>query len=265
MKSMKHIKKKVLNEFTKEEFEAYAAKNKMTSYKKGDDVDKLKKTKIPNNSRTILHTTKDKYFTGFIHYMNGKPYTFPEPDPTIIYFSSAQRFRRQIIETREKLLKNVDFTQAAIDDNVIEDLYNYYETVCGTVIFLFISLESFLNQLIPDDAVYKKEMKSKTETYNHSQIQEHISFGDKIKVVIPQLTSKDFYKTHPLKSQIIDQLKDFRDSIIHTKNENKNIRFDFIVKRSFTFDFDKAIIHTADFMNFHKADYIVECNCGKDF
>lgn len=262
---MKHIKKEFLNQLTKEEFETLQTKYKFEQYSVGDTSKNPNAIKPTENTVAILQTTKDIYFTGFPHKIKGTMYVFPEPDPTLIYFSSAQKFRRQIPTTKDKLLNNTNISSNVVDDNIVEDFYSYYEAVCGTVLFLFLSLESFANSFIPHDFVYKRELKNKTETYNCYQIQENINFYDKLKDVLPQISSYNYFEKHPLKAQIITQLKEFRDSIVHTKKENKAIQHDFIVKRSFSFDFDSAIDNVADFMNSYRPNYIKECNCGKEF
>ena len=65
---------------------------------------------------------------------------------------------------------------------------------------------------------------------------------------------------------MIWNLKEFRDDIIHTKQEDNNmLRYEGLIKKSLNFKYDKALISVASFMNFYKKDYIVECNCGGDF
>jgi hypothetical protein len=72
-------------------------------------------------------------------------------------------------------------------------------------------------------------------------------------------------KKFPLKADLINNLKNFRDNIIHTKNKSEHVKHDFLIKRSFSFKFDATINAVADYMNYYKSHYIKECACGKDF
>jgi hypothetical protein len=111
-------------------------------------------------------------------------YTFPEPDPTLIYFSSAQRFRREIDHFRNLLLPKINPDSKVIEE-FTHDFYHYYGAVSGTVIFLFSSIECFMNSLLEPEDIYIRKLSMKTEQYNFQQIQENISFGEKIKDLIP--------------------------------------------------------------------------------
>jgi len=114
--------------------------------------------------------------------------------------------------------------------------------------------------------IYQRK-KNRTETYSKHQIEQYISFDEKIKSVIPQITKIDYLKSHPLVATHIDNLKEFRNNVIHTKTnkENEHFKYDHIVKRSLSFKYTEAIDAIAKYMNGYKQDYITECKCGKDF
>lgn len=261
---MKHIARHFLNQYTEDQWKEIEKKHSFEQFSRGEDSQKLNKKKITKQTVAFMKTVSDHYVKGFPHKVNGHTYTFPEPDPTLIYFSNAQQFRRNIDTYRNNLLPKLNMSNKAIQD-FTHDYYHYFGAVCGTVIFLFTSLESFMNSLIKDTDNYVRRLPAKTEIFNFTQIQENISFGEKIKDVIPQLTSKDYYKAHPKKAQAISNLKEFRDQIIHTKSTSAVVQHDYVIKRSFTFQYDETIEIIADYMNFHKADYIKECGCNADF
>ncbi len=261
---MKHIARHFLNQYSAEEFEEIQKGHKLDEYTRGEGSKDLNKRKITKSTVAYMHTVGNYYVKGFPYKVNGHTYTFPEPNPTLIYFSNAQRFRREIEEFRVKLLPKLNMTTEQIED-FTHEYFNYFGAVCGTVIFLFTSLESFMNSLLKETDTYIRPLSNKTEIFNFSQIQEGISFGEKIKTTIPQLTGKDYFKAHPTKAQLIDNLKEFRDNIIHTKTTTDVIQHDYVIKRSFSFKYDETIQVIAEYMNFYKVNCIKECDCGSDF
>tara|TARA_B100000809_G_scaffold86653_1_gene85020 strand:- start:11849 stop:12229 length:381 start_codon:yes stop_codon:yes gene_type:complete len=126
-------------------------------------------------------------------------------------------------------------------------------------------LESFINQQIPEGYVFYKKMKNKTESYDKNQIQRHLSFNVKVKEVLPNVTGKNFYTKSSPQNQQLDNLKLFRDSVVHTKLEDDVFGYRELMKKSLKFDYDKALETVSVFMNFYKPNYIEECNCGLDF
>lgn len=261
---MKHIKRSFLNQHTEQEFKEITKGNKFELFYRSSDGERLNKKRTTKQTVAYLKTVNDFYVKGFAHKINGQMFTFPEPNPTLIYFSNAQRHRREVELFKKSLLPKLNASSSKIED-FTHDYYNYFGAVCGTVIFLFTSLESFMNSLLIETDTYVRALPGKTEVFDFKQIQENISFGEKIKTVIPQLKNKNYFKAHPTKAQLIDNLKEFRDNIIHTKSTNEIIQHDFIIKRSFTFDYDEVIDAIAHYMNFHKENYIAECGCDKDF
>lgn len=261
---MKHIARHFLNQYTEEEFQEINKQNDFEEFSRGEDAQRLNKKKITKKTVAYLQTVNKFYVKGFPHKVNGQTYTFPEPNPILIYFSNAQRFKREVEMFKTTLLAKLNPATKNIQD-FTHDYYNYFGAVCGTVIFLFTSLEAFMNSLLKDTDTYIRKLPAKTELFNFHQIQENISFADKAKIVIPQLTGKDYFKSHPSKAQLIDNLKEFRDNIIHTKSTTEIIQHDYVIKRSFNFKYDETIGVIAEYMNFYKTNYIQECTCGQDF
>ena len=66
--------------------------------------------------------------------------------------------------------------------------------------------------------------------------------------------------------QHIWNLKEFRNDIIHTKPKKDAVLwYDNLIKKSLNFKYLETLNAVAKFMNFYKTDYIIECDCGKDF
>ena len=216
----------------------------------------------------VMALTEDNHIFQTFKYVNGdNVYVIPEPDPIIIYFDTAILFHKTISKLRKELFSKL----SSPGNNFIAvngNFYSYFSTVSNYVIFLFLSIEAFINKAIPKDFEYRKQIQDKkTEIYDRFQIQRSIEFLEKIKTVLPQATEKNFVQEFPHKYDSIKKLKEFRDEIVHTKSfegkSSPNCYEDLFV-RSLNFEFDKTLLAARDFINYYQNDLIEECNCGKD-
>lgn len=263
-KIVHHIRKRFRNELTPQEICSLHSNPSTKTYAK--DSIELKATVNNLMDREVIVGTSGGYFyKAFPKKISGNVYLFPEPDPTLVFFSSAQKYRLQIEPSKNNLLQNINPGANKITESITEQFYTYYEAVSCTVIFLFLSVESFINHLIPKGFEYKRENSNKTEIFTANQTQKHISFSEKLKSVIPAATGIDYSKKFPLKSKSIMALKDFRDNIVHTKSMETPGLSDALVTKSFSFNYDEVISTVFHFMNTYKTDYLVECDCGEDF
>lgn len=167
---------------------------------------------------------------------------------------------------KAKLIDKLDFEKLKNED-VMNEIFSFFGFSSQFVIFLFTAIESFVNQIIPIDFVYKKELKNKTEVYDSMQIQRGLSFDEKLKEVLPKCTNKNFFDKQTPTNQHIENLKKFRDEIVHTKKDTKSssLFYDTLVSKSFNFKYEETIYAVQKFMNHYKPNYIVECKCGEDF
>lgn len=254
----KHIKKKFLHEFMITEEIAQAVESSSL----GVDPSKLGKMRnIPKDSIGFIRMDNNKVIQAFPYRYQGVLHMIPEPDPLLIYFNSAYyNFKVIIIKKKEilSILVKKELTEA-----IINDLYNYYGLVSGFVIFLFTAIEACMNKCIPRDFIYRKEGEKKTELYSKRQIEENIPFDEKIEKVLFQVKGKLFKKDHHLKYQHIENLKNFRDSIVHTKaSKEGSSPYDYLYKRSLEFKYEDTINAVKDFINYyHVPHYIEECSC----
>ena len=211
-----------------------------------------------------VETEENILYGGFVQNIKGKDYIFPVPDPTLIYFNSAQGNIALIEERKKALIEKVDF-RIKLSEPALNEIYHFYGATSGFIIFLFTSIESFVNQQIPNDFEFKKELRNKTEIYNKNQIQSSIDFKTKLKEVLPLATGISFFnKTTPTNERIW-KLKEFRDEIVHTKPGQSDLQYEDLIKKSLKFKYVDTLHAVAKFMNAHKPDYIVECDCGQDF
>lgn len=257
---MKHIRKKFLFQQEVKDFKPDPAKFETIQLSKESTQDYLKGK---NGSYTLIQTEKDFLIGGFVHKVNGKNYAFPVPDPTLVYFNYAQNSIKLITEYKKRLLEKVDIT-SKLSEPAINEIYAFFSVTSGFIIFLFTSIESYINSLIPADYKYFRKLNSKTEVFDQSQIQEFLDFKTKITVVLTEITKKNFFKCQTKTNQMIWSLKDFRDKIIHTKQIPDRSNYFELMKSSLDFNYEGTLESVAKFMNFYKPDYIIECDCGSD-
>ncbi|RYH74633.1 hypothetical protein EVU94_06350 [Flavobacteriaceae bacterium 144Ye] len=212
----------------------------------------------------FLELEDDTLIGGLVNKIDGINYLVPIPDPTLIYFNNAQMGLKRISEQRKILISKLNLSS---EDKKppIHELYDFFGLSSGFVIYLFTAIESFINSMIKDDYNYIDRQKNKTIIYNKMQIQESLDFKTKIKVILKENTGKDFFKNNNLNNQLIWKLKEYRDDIIHTKQENDFLRYKNLIKKGFDFKYLDTLKSVAKFMNYYKEDYIIECNCGQDF
>lgn len=257
---MKHIKKKYL-------FQGILPRtdlNNLHELNLKNDNQQILKAKSKDSFVALKLTDSDDLIYGFIYNHKGKYISIPLPDYTLVYFNFAYSLNIERKNQQEKLLSLLSNVETITDDSSNE-LYNFYGIASSYVVNLFTSIESFINSLLPDDGKYIIDGKKKTEIYNKMQIQENISFLDKLKLVLPQFHNKNFFKDKTPTNQHIYNLKELRDEIVHTKSDSKLELSIELFKRLLNFKYDETLDSVAALMNFYKPSYIEPCKCGKDF
>lgn len=258
---MKHIKKKFRFErFLTPEEEEYL-KSKSIQIDKADGH----KYKMPSNFKAFITTTEGKSFDAFQHNINGKLFLIPEPDPVLIYLNNAYFSMRGMEKTRIQLLKALELE--TMDESVTNELYDFFGNSFGFATMLFAAIEAYINKSIPKDYEYRDTKANKTEIYNKEQIERHLPFEIKTKKVLKEITKKDFTTAHPQKNQHIENLKEFRDSIMHPKTSKSGATpYDYLYKRALNFKYKETIEAVKLWLNFYEgSSYVEDCNCGKDF
>lgn len=262
---MKHIKRKYKQHLDDIEIENRFKTGETIIIERGrDGYKKLLNTKGLENKIITIHTTKDYYINAFVAKDKGHLYVFPEPDPTLIFFSSSQYFKRLVEVKKAKLLPKVNIQKLSpfeIETELIHEIFDYYSAVSGFIIFLYTSFESFNNSLFKPGFTY---LSKKGERMDNYIVQSSLDLDEKIKKAIPLATGKDFYKDYGDKNRFIGNLELFRNDIIHTKSNNSHIQHDSLIKKSLTFNYNGTLEFIAKYMNFYKPNYIFECDCGKN-
>lgn len=215
----------------------------------------------------MVYTEDNELFQTFKYEKDGTTYLLPEPDPIVIYFDTARNNYRQIKDLREEIFK----TLKMFDQNLgatMGNFYWYFSIVSSYTIFLFLSIEAFINKSIPKDYEYRRPVQDKKiEVYNKFQVQRNIDFIEKLKVILPEITGKNFVAEHTHKFEQIKKLKLFRDEVVHTKSfEGDNVPnfYENLYVMSLDFEFEKTLLYVRDFINYYQPNLIEECQCGRD-
>jgi hypothetical protein len=259
---MKHIKKKYLLYIKGENSEQNSDFDSLFHNVEDLNNNFLKEKSKSNN--LLLKFREDEFIFAFIYNHNGTYVNIPLPDYTLIYFDNAYNLNIQR-RNQQKLLLTKLTNIKTLSDGISHELYMFYGTASAVVINLFTALESFANSILPTDKNYIDNKSNRTEIYNVLQIQESISFWDKLKYVLPQLLNANYFKDQTPNTQHITNLKELRDDIIHTKSDNTYDTQIKLLTRILKFKYDETFVAVSHFMNFYKKGYIEECKCGNDY
>lgn len=245
----------------------------------GDDIKKVldnKSISVSSTSKDLLKLSKkmDLYVTTEKGYLikaftinyEGTNALIPIPDLSLVYFDSAYNLNVLRKEKEIELFTKVKINVDKLGEDATNEIYRYYGFASSCVISLFTAIESFINHIIPNDKLYVKQLKYKTEIYTKEQIQKSISFDEKTKEVLPFFfEGKNYFKSQSSSNQHLTNLKQLRDEIVHPKSEATFQKQEELIKRLLNFNYDKTFESVASFMNFYENGYITECDCGVDF
>lgn len=251
---MKHIKKKY--QFESQNLPAKKGATIVTANR--SDSNALKE--VSQDTVPFLQTTDGANIWGIHYNHNGIQTIIPLPDLTLVYFDFGH-ISNKIREEYEKKLFDKLASQEQVTEEVSNELYHYFGAASSCIIGMFNSLEAFVNSIIPDNAVFQKDLKQKTELYNKEQIQRNIGIMEKIKELLPQIFGNKF----DLSNSLITDLKNLRDDIVHTKSQTDFSIQEELTKRMLAFKYEKCMEDIRDFMNHYKPNYVENCDCGKDF
>jgi len=257
----KHILKKFLHQITlPEEIANTVNKSGLNILING----KLTVQKIPKGMTPYLTTEDNKIFKAFSFQYKNQTKIIPEPDPILVYFHAAYLNYIQIEEKKQEILDKL--SEHKLSEVMINELYGFFSVTSSFVILLFTAIEALTNRCIKKDFIYKKINNRRTELYTKTQIEKYFPFDEKIDEVLPDATGKNFKKHFPMKYSHINNLKDFRDMIAHTKEADDDSTYDYLYKKALTFLYTDTLDAAKDFCNYYVADdFIVECPCSQQW
>ena len=136
----------------------------------------------------------------------------------------------------------------------------------SSIIFLHLSVEAFINYIIPEDFIYSKTEISNSNKFqeqitklNKENIERWINFKEKIEEVIPKLPNNkfDIEKNRDIIDRILE-IERIRNEIIHLKSKDSNSNmhykkvFDFVASKNLS----KYLFSVKKFINILQKDFI---------
>jgi hypothetical protein len=219
----------------------------------------------------IMIQEDNKLIFGFDYLYKNEMRYIPELDPSIVYFSSAQLFRKKIYHYKRELLQNTPFI-ADMDkintpiSTVMRQFEVFFQFASSYIIMLNSSLEAFINKTIHIDYTYTtKGKKGKEKDINW--ILKSAFFSTKIEEIIPDCTGKNFTSEFPKKYDSIKELKKIRNELIHLspKTDISVTKYKEFYRKVIDFPYNESIYSVRDYINYHEENLIEECQCGQDF
>lgn len=181
-----------------------------------------------------------------------KIFTFPEPNPICIYYSSANKHLQQSYALKNKFFSEEQHFDANYHyGNFIE----YFKETSEGLMLLSTTIEGFINQLLPENFQLEIDgvMKNKNEI-------EWLDITAKLRQVVPSLTGIDFQQTNGKDYENICLLIDLRNDLIHLKKSIKeNItNYQTIFKRLIDFDHIGCSDSVFTYINTVIPNYLIE-------
>jgi hypothetical protein len=182
----------------------------------------------------------------------GKIFTFPEPNPICIYYSSSNKHLQNSYALKNKFFSEEQHFDANYHyANFIE----YFQETSEGVTLLSTTIEGFINQLLPDNIQLEIDgvMKNKNEI-------EWLDITTKLRQVVPSLTGVDFQNTNNKDYANICIIIDLRNDLIHLKKSTKeNItNYQTLFKRLLDFDHISCSDSVFNFVNTVISNYLIE-------
>lgn len=254
---LRHVRKKLVFQITASEG---AAKQIMT---RGMKLDDERIPLIRKKQDAYLYRDSDHaVFLTFAFSKGGQSYSIPEPDPIVMHYDMAYVHWRQARVCLSPMLEQLKTYQ--FNEDICNGLFQYFGPAMSFSTSLFIAMEATLNRSIPDTFEYVEEESQRTVSRNKSQIQQYVSFNDKVKKVLKAAIQKDFSKAHPTVWNRLAVLKEIRDMVVHPKPDSDDIKYRVLFTHLLRLDFEQQLRDVKQFINYYfDTDLIEECACGK--
>lgn len=185
----------------------------------------------------------------------------PIPNPTAMFLNLA-------FNNLEKANNNLSFLKKDLNKidlrQLDKELFDGLEYYISSIIFSYTALESFANEVIPDNYEYKIERQDKkcTEIYNKEQIERNVALKIKIGDILPKILNVEINKSGILWNKYF-LMEEIRNDCIHIKSKDrkgidpntKDISYDHIWNR---------LVSNGSFENFPKISLEIISLFSKD-
>jgi len=204
--------------------------------KKGTDSDFKKYRKdtksttwvlIVNNSMRYLTqiNSRKNFYAGYM------------TEPYILFLNNSKYLCNELIEIEKEFDLKIESTIPLSENFQLkilnQELYNrFINTKISSLVSLIMSVESFVNNLIPDKFIFEDTKGKITK----EEIEKNLSLKVKFKVIIPQIKDIENPIEYKKNYSRIIQLSSIRNSFVHLKTADNKGKFDPYLK-----DFERLI------------------------
>jgi hypothetical protein len=192
---------------------------------------------------------------------NGLKYLSRIPNPIFILLnSSIENYNKSedYINNFVNYSEKVGEKTYRLDNNKngTSDIYNkFIECKIVSINSLINSLEIFMNQKIPNEYVFTKEIINKTETkkkkLNKKEIESGTTFRDKIELIFPEIFPDKILNLKTVDKENIFEAYSIRKELTHMKTNGKTIfeQYFEVIGKLIDSDIEKFINSSINYMN----------------
>lgn len=165
--------------------------------------------------------------------VNGKEFSFRTPNNIAVClnvgnreYEKAKTLYSALIYPKLVAGKN----KITFEDSELEKLYDYFEHIQTSLIFIYTAVEAFANVAIPETFTHEKLNHRKVkESYNKESIERWLSTTEKICDILPVILEVSSPKDESFWGNF-KKLEEIRNNIIHQKTiaNEKNINAQFL-------------------------------------
>ena len=142
------------------------------------------------------------------------------PNATALFLNLSQACHLQAEQLISKCISNKNEFGHLLEEI---DVFAFYEQMMASIVFAHTSLESFVNEEIPDDYIHKVTDSRCTQHYNKEQIERYLNLDTKLGDILPDVLQVKSLKGGKLWSDF-NKLKDIRDRVIHMKTKDREFQ-----------------------------------------
>lgn len=146
-----------------------------------------------------------------------------DPSAAALFLNSSHRAYQQAIAQHPFLA--TDWPPKDGTDPSVR-IYDYLEEVIASIVFAYTALESFANEMIPEEFIY--EFQETTDSglgvvhhYDKEMIERNLSLTDKMTTVLPRVTKKQSPKGLKVWEDFV-VLRRLRNRIVHLKSSDRS-------------------------------------------
>ena len=156
--------------------------------------------------------------------------TFVPPNNIALSLSIYKKNLISAVKLKRKLSKSSDKKLTLFKEN-IKLLYDYFEKIQTSIVFIYNAIETFSNHSIPDNYKYEKtNHKGIKEIYSKNEIERWIQTSEKVGNILPDIMKVKSPKNEQFWSDF-KKLEKIRNDIIHPKSKKTSALLETLLQK----------------------------------